>query len=465
MKHTILVVDDELAIRTSVRDLLQDEGYAVAEAKTGEECLAMIQGDGAVAPDAVLLDIWLPHLDGMEVLRSLRQSHPALPVIMISGHGSIDTAVTATKLGAYHYVEKPFSADTLLLTLSHALRESRLEQENVQLKREVRRNQHQMVGQSSRFKEMLAQIARVSASDAWVLIHGENGTGKEAVAHVIHEQSARYAQAFVEVNCAAIPEELIESELFGHEKGSFTGATMKKIGKFDQAHQGTLFLDEIGDMSLKTQAKILRVLQEQRFERVGGNKTIEVDVRVIAASNKRLDEEIAAGHFREDLYYRLNVLPIEVPPLRERAGDVTELVRFFLNFFAEAYGQKPRGISTGALAILEQYAWPGNIRELKNIVERMMIMVSGPTITEKDIPPAILNAVGRGAARAGGDEIGNLLAFGDTYREAKEVFDRAYIRAKLESNNWNISKTAETIGLERSNLHKKIKQLQIEIGS
>ena len=465
MKHTILVVDDELAIRNSVRDLLQDEGYAVTEARTGEECLALVQGEGAAVADAVLLDIWLPKMDGMEVLRSLRQSHPALPVIMISGHGSIDTAVTATKLGAYHYVEKPFSAEALLLTLTHALRESRLEQENVQLKREVRRDQHQMVGQSPSFKAMLEQIERVAASDAWVLIHGENGTGKEAVAHLIHEHSKRGNQSFVEVNCAAIPEELIESELFGHEKGSFTGATMKKIGKFDQAHQGTLFLDEIGDMSLKTQAKILRVLQEQRFERVGGNKTIEVDVRVIAASNKRLDEEIAAGHFREDLYYRLNVLPIEVPPLRERVGDVAELVRFFLDFFAQAYGQKPRTVSAGALAILEQYAWPGNIRELKNIVERMMIMVSGLTIGEKDIPPAILNAVGRSGAPPGGGELGNPMAFGDTYRAAKEVFDRAYIRAKLESNNWNISKTAETIGLERSNLHKKIKQLQIEMGS
>jgi len=334
MSHRILVVDDEESIRSSLQDLLEDEGYQVVQAESGEECLALFAREGALPADAVLLDIWLPQMDGLGVLKSLKETHAHVPVIMISGHGNIDTAVTATKLGAYHYVEKPFSADSLLLTLQHALRESRLEQENVALRREAKRNQHKIVGSSPRFTEMISQVERVAASDAWVLIHGENGTGKESVAHLIHEHSDRRERPFVEVNCAAIPEELIESELFGHEKGAFTGATQRKIGKFDQAHLGTLFLDEIGDMSLKTQAKILRVLQEQRFERVGGNKTIEVDVRVIAASNKRLEEEIATGRFREDLYYRLNVLPIEVPPLRERKGDVAELVQFFITFFA-----------------------------------------------------------------------------------------------------------------------------------
>ncbi|MCZ6644884.1 MAG: sigma-54 dependent transcriptional regulator, partial [SAR324 cluster bacterium] len=312
MKQNILIVDDELAIRSSVRGLLEDEGYTVDEADTGEKALACIQADSGKRVDAVLLDIWLPKMDGMEVLKTIKETRPGIPVIMLSGHASIETAVNATKFGAYHFIEKPFSAENLVLTLSHALRESRLEQENVQLKQDVSRNQHDIVGESPEFTSMIEQIGLAASSDAWVLIHGENGTGKESVAHMVHENSPRKGGPFVEVNCAAIPEELIESELFGHEKGSFTGATAKKIGKFDQANQGTLFLDEIGDMSLKTQAKILRVLQEQRFERVGGNKTIAVNVRVIAASNKMLDQEIAAGNFREDLFYRLNVLPLEV---------------------------------------------------------------------------------------------------------------------------------------------------------
>ncbi|MBI4082465.1 MAG: sigma-54-dependent Fis family transcriptional regulator [Candidatus Lambdaproteobacteria bacterium] len=468
MKHTILVVDDELAIRTSLKDLLEDEGYAVELAKSGEEALTAIQGEGAKGVDAVLLDVWLPQLDGLEVLKTIRETQPVLPVIMLSGHASIDSAVTATKLGAYHFVEKPFSADNLLLTLSHALRETRLEQENVQLKHVAGRNRHEIIGKSPAFLRMLEQIERAAASDAWVLIHGENGTGKESVAHLIHDKSQRRDGPFVEVNCAAIPEELIESELFGHEKGAFTGATAKKIGKFDQANQGILFLDEIADMSLKTQAKILRVLQEQRFERVGGNRTIEVNVRVIAASNRKLEEEIAAGRFREDLYYRLNVLPLDVPPLRERAGDVALLVPHFLDYFARAQGYKPRRIDTKALAVLERYAWPGNVREIRNIVERMMIMTPTEQIGLADIPPAILSAVGRtpaleaapapdGAAAAGPPELDLTLA----YREAKDAFERIYLQAQLERNDWNISRTAEAIRLERSNLHKKIKSLQI----
>ncbi|MCZ6557695.1 MAG: sigma-54 dependent transcriptional regulator [SAR324 cluster bacterium] len=463
MKQNILIVDDELAIRSSVRGLLEDEGYTVDEADTGEKALACIQADSGKRVDAVLLDIWLPKMDGMEVLKTIKETRPGIPVIMLSGHASIETAVNATKFGAYHFIEKPFSAENLVLTLSHALRESRLEQENVQLKQDVSRNQHDIVGESPEFTSMIEQIGLAASSDAWVLIHGENGTGKESVAHMVHENSPRKGGPFVEVNCAAIPEELIESELFGHEKGSFTGATAKKIGKFDQANQGTLFLDEIGDMSLKTQAKILRVLQEQRFERVGGNKTIAVNVRVIAASNKMLDQEIAAGNFREDLFYRLNVLPLEVPPLRERKGDVSMLVPFFLDYFASIHGRKPKKIDPKALEILEQYEWPGNVRELKNIVERMMIMVPGDDIKVKDIPPAITQAVNRAptAAPASGHGAAN---FGGSYKEAKDAFERAYLREQLESNSWNISRTAEKIKLERSNLHKKIKQLNIEMG-
>jgi two-component system nitrogen regulation response regulator NtrX len=462
MKQTILVVDDELAIRSSLRGLLEDEGYGVEEADSGEKCLTFFQPDAEMRVDAVLLDIWLPKMDGMEVLKSVRQSHPDVPVIMLSGHANIETAVTATKSGAYHFIEKPFSADILILTLSHALRESRLEQENVQLKHDVSRNQHEIVGSSPEFKRMMDQIELAAASDAWVLIHGANGTGKESVAHLVHEQSPRKGGPFVEVNCAAIPEELIESELFGHEKGSFTGATAKKIGKFDQANQGTLFLDEIGDMSLKTQAKILRVLQEQRFERVGGNKAIDVNVRVIAASNKKLEEEIAAGRFREDLYYRLNVLPLEVPLLRERKGDVKRLVPFFLDYFAQIHGRKPKKIDPKALAVLEQYEWPGNVRELKNIVERMMIMVPGDVIRCEEIPPAVTQAVGQGAAPGPEGGEATPVEFDGNYREAKDAFERAYLRAQLEKNDWNISRTAERIKLERSNLHKKIKQLNIE---
>ena len=461
-KKTVLVIDDEKTIRTSVRGLLEDEGYAVEDADTGEKCLAFFQGGTDQQIDAVLLDIWLPGMDGIEVLKSLRSTHPDVPIIMLSGHANIDTAVNATKLGAYHFIEKPFSADALILTLSHALREYRLEQENVKLKQDVSRGQHEIVGKSKQFERMMEQIDLAAASDAWVLIHGENGTGKESVAHLVHEKSPRMTGPFVEVNCAAIPEELIESELFGHEKGAFTGATVKKIGKFDQADQGTLFLDEIGDMSLKTQAKILRVLQEQRFERVGGNKTIEVNVRVIAASNKKLDEEISAGNFREDLYYRLNVLLLEVPPLRERKGDVQRLVPFFLDYFATIHGRKAKTIDPRALQTLEMYDWPGNVRELKNIVERMMIMVPGEVIMPEDIPPAISQTVGRADGGAASPEAGELPGFNGTYKEAKDAFEKAYLRSQLEQNGWNISRTAEQIKLERSNLHKKIKQLKIE---
>jgi two-component system nitrogen regulation response regulator NtrX len=465
MKHTVLVVDDEQAIRESVKDLLEDEGYQVRLAESGEEALAALRESSDGGYDAVLLDVWLPKMDGIQVLQTIKEEQPGLPVIMLSGHANIDTAVRATKIGAYHFVEKPFPAENLLLTLRNAVRESKLERENVQLKRDVRRARHDLVGASPAFRRLMEDIERAAASDAWVLIQGENGTGKESVAHLIHEKSARKDGPFVEVNSAAIPEELIESELFGHEPGSFTGATARKIGKFDQAHRGSLFLDEIGDMSLKTQAKILRVLQEQRFERVGGNKAISVNVRVIAATNKNLDEQIRAGRFREDLYYRLAVLPLEVPPLRERKEDIRLLVQYFIDLTAKTYGYKPRAVDQQVIGIFGEYRWPGNIRELRNIVERMMIMTRGEhELTAADVPPAILQAVGAAASRAAAAPASDITGLGATYREAKENFERAYLTAQLARHNWNISKTAEVIRLERSNLHKKINQLRIKEG-
>jgi len=458
MKQTVLIVDDEQGIRQSVRGLLEDEGFGVLEAVDGEQAVAMGQ-DESVRMEGVLLDIWLPKMDGLEVLQALKRSRPGLPIIMLSGHANIETAVQSTKLGAYHFVEKPFSADTLLLTLRHALKETRLEAENIRLKGAVDDSQPRIIGKSPVFLKLMEDLRFAAQANASVLITGENGTGKESVAHLIHLNSARAEGPFVEVNSAAIPEELIESELFGHESGAFTGATGKKIGKFDQANQGTLFLDEIGDMSLKTQAKILRVLQEQRFERVGGSRTIEVDVRIIAATNKRLEAEIKAGNFREDLYYRIAVLPLVVPPLRERKGDVPLLINHYSQFFSATYGRRQRHITAEAMDILSMYQWPGNIRELRNIVERMIIMTRGEEITPVDIPPVVLNAVRvtPGALpTAGGME--DMLG---TYREAKEAFERHYITRQLEKHEWNISKTAEAIQLERSNLHKKIKQLNI----
>lgn len=462
MTHCILIIDDEPAIRTSLRGLLEDDGFIVKDAETGEAGLELLAGDPEPGIDAVLLDVWLPKMDGIEVLKTIKKSTPSLPVIMLSGHASIETAVSATKNGAYHFVEKPFSADTLLLTLRHALKENHLERENIQLKTATGRSGHEILGKSEAFSKMFEQGERAAGSDAWVLIHGENGTGKESVAHFIHEKSPRADGPFVEVNCAAIPEELIESELFGHEKGSFTGASNKKIGKFDQANQGTLFLDEIADMSLKTQAKILRVLQEQRFERVGGSKTIEVNVRVIAASNKRLEDEIASGNFREDLFYRLNVLALEVPPLRERKGDVALLVAFFLDFFATNHNQKKKTLSPEALELLENYRWPGNIRELKNIVERIVIMVPDNMVNKKDIPPVIHQGFNTQNGLETPHENDPVFNLNMTYREAKDHFEKSFIKAQLENHKGNISRTAEAIKLERSNLHKKIKQLNID---
>jgi two-component system nitrogen regulation response regulator NtrX len=449
MAKQILVVDDEERIRQSLNGILKDEGYEVVESKDGVQALKQLEND---PPDLVLLDIWMPGMDGMEVLERMKGQIPNLPVIMISGHGNIELAVKAVKLGAYDFIEKPLSLEKVLLAVNNALLFSKLEQENRALRQEVERK-YEIVGNSAEVQKLKEQIKIVAPTNGWVLINGENGTGKELVARAIHRLSLRTGKSFVEVNCAAIPEELIESELFGHEKGSFTGALTKKRGKFDLAHEGTLFLDEIADMSLKTQAKILRILQEQKFERVGGTEMIYVDVRVIAATNRDLKEEIQKGKFREDLYYRLNVIPIGVPPLRERKTDIPLLVEHFIAEFCLENNKEPKKASPEAVALLASYSWPGNVRELKNIVERMVIMTRGSVIEPKDIPDPV-----REQPKAS-------LEFSffdfDLLRDARREFEKRFIMKKLSENDENISKTAEMIGIERSNLHRKIKSYEI----
>lgn len=456
MKGKILIVDDETSILSSLQDIFRDEGVDAKIAESGEVAMNLLKKGEPNQFHAILLDIWMPGMGGLQVLDWIKKHYPQLPVIMMSGHGTIETAVEATKKGAYDFIEKPLSLEKVLLTVSHAFKETSLELENEELKR---RSPHQsptyeIIGESSSIKEIREQISTVAPSEGWILIHGENGTGKELVARQIHMQSLRKDKPFVEVNCAAIPEELIESELFGHEKGSFTGAVQKKIGKFDQADKGTLFLDEIGDMSLNTQAKILRILQEQRFERVGGNQIIEVNVRIIAASNKDLQEEISKGNFREDLFYRLNVIPMETPPLRNRNEDISILATYFVEQFSEKQNYPKKDFSPEAIKVLSAYHWPGNIRELKNIVERMMIMVKNSKILLDDVPPVI---------RMSNMEAFQFTDYPQTLKEAREAFEKKFLYSMLEKNNWNISKTAEMIQLERSNLHKKIKMLGIVI--
>lgn len=452
--NSILVVDDEKSICQSLDGILSDEGFQTSFAETGEECLQTLQTE---TPDLILLDIWMPGIDGLETLKRIREKLPQQLVIMMSGHGTIETAVKATQLGAHDFIEKPLSLEKLLVSIQNALKVSALVEENMALKARIS-SDYQMIGESEPISHLKEQIKLAAPSSGWVLINGENGTGKELVARAIHHQSTRADKPFVEVNCAAIPEELIESELFGHEKGAFTGATAARKGKFDQANNGTLFLDEIGDMSLKTQAKILRILQERKFERVGGNKTIEVDVRVIAATNKDLQDEIKNGQFREDLYFRLNVLPFYVPPLRQRKDDIARLCQHFLRHFCGQESRDIKTISEAAHKVLYDYNWPGNVRELKNLIERMVIMTPGREIKLKDLP----QDMNRTSSSPGASEQSRAREYPDSYREAKELFEKQFLQEKLNNNNWNVSRTAEVIGLERSNLHRKIKGYELE---
>ncbi len=446
---TILVVDDEKEIRDALSGVLRDEGFDVEVAGSAEEALRKID---ARIPELVLLDIWLPGMDGIGALKEVQGAFPDLPVIMISGHANIETAVKTTKLGAYDFIEKPLSLDKVILTVEHALEHKRLTEENKALRLRAL-SKYEIIGKSKAMMALKNDIKRVAPTNSWVLITGENGTGKEFVARNIHLLSNRSGSPFIDVNCAAIPEELIESELFGHEKGAFTSAVARKKGKFDLADKGTIFLDEIGDMSLKTQAKILRILQERSFERVGGTDHITVDVRVIAATNKNLKEQMLKGTFREDLYYRLNVIPFHVPPVRERAEDIPLFIDHFLKEFCRETAREALTVNKEAMEILLNYEWPGNIREIKNLVERLVIMTPSNIVTPGDIPLYI-----KGAAPV---QPKNL--FGRTLlKEARKEFEREFISRKLKEFGGNISKTAEAIGIERSHLYRKIRSYGIE---
>jgi len=467
LKQRILVIDDEAAIRESLRMILEYEEYAFLGASSGQEALALVQRD---RPDLVLLDIKMPGMDGMEVLRKLRALDETLPVVMISGHGTTSTAVDAIKSGAIDFLDKPLSSERVIVTLQNVLKQQELRQENRELKLAME-SRYEIVGDSPPLRAVLEAVKRAAPTNATVMLLGESGVGKELVARTIHRNSSRAGQRFVQVNCAAIPEELIESELFGHEKGSFTGATEKQIGKFEQADRGTIFLDEVGDMSPKTQAKVLRVLQEQEVERLGSARTIKVDVRVIAATNKDLEEGIQRGEFREDLFFRLNVIPIVVPPLRDRRGDIPQLVQHFARRISEEHNLKPKRFDPRATEGLQRYRWRGNIRELRNAVERLMIMTPGDTVRVEDLPPDIrgdaparVTAPDAGSpAPAGSVAAGSSAAQpGGTLREFKDASERAYLVQKLRENSWNISKTAEIIDTPRSNLYKKLEQYGIK---
>jgi two-component system, NtrC family, nitrogen regulation response regulator NtrX len=442
----ILVVDDEEGIRESLASILRDERYSVDAVASGEEALALI-GKGEF--QVVLLDIWLPGIDGMEALTRIQDLPRPPAVIMISGHGSIETAVRATKLGAFDFIEKPLSLEKINVLVRNALQQRRLQDENQILRNELV-HRYQVIGESVPVKALRQQIAVTAPTNGRVLIYGESGTGKELVARALHANSQRSKGPFVEVSCAAIPEELIESELFGHVKGSFSGATDDKAGKFQKADGGTLFLDEVGDMSLRTQSKVLRVLEEQRIEPIGSNQTLRVDVRVIAATNKNLEQEIARGAFRQDLFYRLNVIPFHVPPLRDRKEDIPVMARFFLNEFSTEYGKKTRELSDGALEILVRYPWPGNVRELKNLVERLVIVCPQARIEPHHLPPELF----RGVAESPQHPY-------STLHEARSAYEREFILRKLQEHRWNMTQTASALGLERSHLYRKMKSLGI----
>jgi two-component system nitrogen regulation response regulator NtrX len=444
-KATVLIADDEESILETLGGILEDEGYEVVTAPSGEDALSYFD---KFSPDVVLLDVWMSGIDGIETLQKIKEISKDTPVIMISGHSTIDTAVHAIKLGAYDFLEKPLSLEKVIILTKRALEKQRLEKENIELKSSIFQDLD-IVGKSPKIIHLKDEITKAAASQSRVIIYGESGTGKELVAKTLHAASDRRNNSFIEVNCAAIPNELIESELFGHEKGSFTGAFERKKGKFELADEGTLFLDEIGDMSLAAQAKVLRIIETQEFLRVGGSKNIKVDVRIIAATNKSLQEEIKKGNFREDLYFRLSVIPVHVPPLRERKEDIPLLIEHFLNTFARQYGQKTKAVSKTTLQTLMEYDWPGNVRELKNTIERLVIMSQSNLIDVKEPLSTI-------------EEKSDFLNF-KTLKDARKNFESRFILKKLEANNWNVTKTADELDIERSNLHRKIKSLGIDI--
>jgi two-component system nitrogen regulation response regulator NtrX len=442
----LLVVDDEDGIRESLSSILVDEGYHVEAVGSAE---AALERAAAGDIEVVLLDVWLPGIDGLEALSRLQAATHPPAVIMISGHGTIETAVRATKLGAFDFIEKPLSLEKIIVLVRNAIQQRRLQEENQNLRTELG-HRYQIIGQSVPMKALRQQIAVTAPTNGRVLIYGESGTGKELVARSLHAASLRSNGLFVEVNCAAIPEELIESELFGHVKGSFTGAAEDKLGKFKKADGGTLFLDEIGDMSLRTQSKVLRVLEEQRFEPVGSNQTLTVDVRVLAATNKNLEQEIARGAFRQDLFYRLNVIPFFVPPLRDRKEDIPSLVRYFLNEFSSAYGKRTREMSDTAMEILMRFPWPGNVRELRNLVERLVIVCPQVRIEPHHLPPELFRGVAESPQH-----------LYNTLHEARSAYEREFILRKLQEHRWNMTQTATALGLERSHLYRKMKSLGI----
>src|SRR5438105_1356863 len=446
--HNILIVDDESGIRQSLKGVLEDEGYKAAVAENGEASLDALHKREF---DVVLLDVWLPGMDGLDTLQKIREIENGPEVIMISGHGTIETAVRATKLGAYDFLEKPLSIEKTLIVVKNAMHAKRLREENRDLKKQLT-PRSLIVGDSIPMKALRQQIQLMAPTNGRVLIYGESGTGKELVAHAIHAQSLRKDKLFLELNCAAIPEDFIEAELFGYRKGALPGASTEKIGIFEKSDGGTLFLDEVGDMSLKTQAKVLRTLDEQRFTPVGADEAITVDVRLIAATNKNLEDEIATGNFREDLFYRLNVIPFYVPPLRERTEDVPMLARHFLKEFASTYGRRTREITDDAIGALMRYSWPGNVRELRNVIERLVIM--NPSVfrlDRKHLPPLVYREGTRKAPEY------------TSLHQARSAYERDYILKKLDENHGNVSRTAEALGLERSHMYRKMRTLGISV--
>lgn len=458
MKQKILIVDDEEDIRLSLTGILEDEGYEVIPAEDGEQALSYLHKQ---EPDLIFLDIWLPGRDGLEILDAVQLDYSELPVVMISGHGNIETAVQSIKKGAFDFIEKPLSLEKVVITTNKALKFRKLQLENRDLRSRIKVDVVQeLTGETRLVQDLRDQIDKVAPTEAWILITGDNGTGKEIVARSLHKKSIRSKKPMIAVNCAAIPEELIESELFGHEKGAFTGANKSHVGKFELAHKGTLFLDEIGDMSLKTQAKILRILQEQTFEKVGGKKSVNVDVRVIAATNKDLPNEIRQARFREDLYYRLNVFPLHVPSLRERTADIPVLLRQIVRSFCQEHGYQPIEFSQEALELLQGHDWPGNVRELKNFTERMLIMYSGQKLNPGHLPPEFKSAGNRDADFQG--QTGQELTAADDFKTARAEFERRFLARKIEEFQGSVSKLSEAVGLERSYLHRKLKTLGIE---